>query len=75
MFKLLFYIIIIARILKQLEEYEVLRNNGYVTKELVSRVAYNYVNGPFKGLNIRYGYNALVNPESRYIEYYKHFTC
>ena len=60
--------IYIVRNRKNLKEHPILAGHDYMIIELVPRLAYNYLGGPFKGLMVRHNYDPESDPASRYLQ-------
>ena len=57
-----------VRLRRYLEEHPLLSSGHHLFTELVPRVAYTCISGPFKGLLIRYGYDPAENPQARFFQ-------
>ena len=53
---------------KNLKEHPILAGHDYMIIELVPRLAYNYLGGPFKGLMVSHNYDPESDPASRYLQ-------
>ena len=53
---------------KQLDLYEPFKSLMYVYFEVLPLLTFGYISGPFKGYIVRYGYDASLHPESRFLQ-------
>ena len=65
---LFIYLFILVWKKKQLDLYEPFKTLMYVFFEVLPLFSFGYISGPFKGYIVRYGYDAALHHESRFLQ-------